>query len=46
MSRCLDVRVLAYDPFLTADQVTARGAKKVKLIELLTQSDYVWCIVR
>jgi D-3-phosphoglycerate dehydrogenase / 2-oxoglutarate reductase len=36
-----NMRVLAYDPFLTADQVKARGAEKVELDELLTQSDYV-----
>lgn len=36
-----NMRVLAYDPLLTADQVKARGAEKVELDELLTQSDYV-----
>jgi D-3-phosphoglycerate dehydrogenase len=35
------MRVLAYDPLLTAEQVTARGAEKVELDELLIQSDYV-----
>jgi D-3-phosphoglycerate dehydrogenase / 2-oxoglutarate reductase len=36
-----NMRVLAYDPLLTADQVKARGAEKVELDELLVQSDYV-----
>jgi len=36
-----NMRVLAYDPLLTAEQIKARGAEKVELDELLTQSDYV-----
>ena len=36
-----NMRVLAYDPFLTADQVKARGAKKVEVYELMTQYYYV-----
>ena len=36
-----NMRVLAYDPLLTAEQVKARGAEKVELDELLTHSDYV-----
>ena len=35
------MRVLAYDPYLTAAQIKARGAQKVELDELLAQADYV-----
>jgi len=35
------MRVLAYDPPLTAEQVAARGAEKVELDALLSQADYV-----
>ncbi len=35
------MRVLAYDPFMTAEQVKARGAEKVELDELLAQADFV-----
>ena len=33
--------VLSYDPFLSADEVKARGAEKVELDELLRRADYV-----
>ncbi|HVZ09569.1 NAD(P)-dependent oxidoreductase [Rhodopila sp.] len=36
-----NMRILAYDPLLTAQQVAARGAEKVELDDLLAQSDYV-----
>jgi D-3-phosphoglycerate dehydrogenase len=33
--------VLAYDPYLTADEARARGAEKVELDDLLERSDFV-----
>ena len=33
--------VLAYDPYLTSEQIAARGGTKVELDELLERSDYV-----
>jgi D-3-phosphoglycerate dehydrogenase / 2-oxoglutarate reductase len=35
------MRVLAYDPYLTADQIAARGAEKVELNDLFRASHYV-----
>jgi D-3-phosphoglycerate dehydrogenase len=37
----LGMKVLAYDPYLTATEMTARGGEKVELDELLRRSDYV-----
>jgi D-3-phosphoglycerate dehydrogenase len=37
----LGMKVLAYDPYLTAAEVAARGAEKVELDELLRRADYV-----
>src|ERR1700709_1126669 len=35
------MKVLAYDPYLSATEIAARGAEKVELDELLCRSDYV-----
>lgn len=35
------MRVLAYDPYLTAEEMRARGAAKVELDELLGNADFV-----
>ena len=37
----LGMTVLAYDPYLSATEMAARGGKKVELDELLQRSDYV-----
>jgi D-3-phosphoglycerate dehydrogenase len=37
----LGMKVLAYDPYLTAGEMAARGGEKVGLDELLSRSDYV-----
>src|SRR5580692_13066354 len=36
-----NMRVLAYDPYLNAEQVKARGAEKVELDALLREADFV-----
>jgi D-3-phosphoglycerate dehydrogenase len=35
------MKVLAYDPYLSADEIAARGGEKVELDDLLRRSDYV-----
>ena len=35
------MRVLAYDPYLTAEEIVARGGEKTELDQLLRDSDYV-----
>ena len=40
-SKGLDMRVLAYDPYLTAAEFQERGATQVDLDTLLAQSDFV-----
>jgi D-3-phosphoglycerate dehydrogenase len=37
----LNMRLIAYDPYLTAAQCEARGAAQVTLDELLTEADFV-----
>ena len=37
----LHMKVLAYDPYLTASEMAARGGEKVELDDLLRRSDYV-----
>jgi D-3-phosphoglycerate dehydrogenase len=39
--RAFDMRVLAYDPYLSAEEIAARGAEKVDFATLLEQSDFV-----
>jgi D-3-phosphoglycerate dehydrogenase len=35
------MKVLAYDPYLTSQEIAARGADKVELDDLMRRSDYV-----
>ena len=37
----LHMKVLAYDPYLSAEEMAARGGEKVELDDLLRRSDYV-----
>lgn len=39
--RAFDMNVIAYDPYLTAGYISARGARKVDFSELLAQSDFI-----
>ncbi|MCS0494453.1 hydroxyacid dehydrogenase [Ancylobacter sp. MQZ15Z-1] len=39
--RAFDMTVLAYDPYLTREQIAARGAEKVEFGELLARADFV-----
>ncbi len=41
LCRLFAMRVLAYDPYLTAAVCAGRGAEKVELAELMARSDYV-----
>jgi D-3-phosphoglycerate dehydrogenase len=36
-----EMRVLAYDPYVSAEEIAARGARKVELDDLLRNADYV-----
>jgi len=40
-ANAFDMRVLAYDPYLTAQQIAERGASKVEFGTLLAESDFV-----
>ncbi|TPQ37730.1 3-phosphoglycerate dehydrogenase [Bradyrhizobium guangdongense] len=40
-STLLGMKVLAYDPYLTAEEMAARGGEKVELDELLRRADFV-----
>ncbi len=35
------MKVIAYDPFLSAEEIAARGAEKVELDDLMRRSDFV-----
>lgn len=40
-ANAFDMRVLAYDPYLTAQQIAERGATKVDFATLLVEADFV-----
>jgi D-3-phosphoglycerate dehydrogenase len=35
------MKVIAYDPYLSAEEIAARGAEKVELHDLMRRSDFV-----
>src|SRR5262245_18902811 len=41
LARVFGMRVLAYDPYLSAETIAARGGVKVELDELLRRYDFV-----
>lgn len=41
LAQAFGVTVLAYDPYVSADEIARRGARSVTLDELLAQSDFV-----
>ncbi len=41
LANAFDMTVLAYDPYLSADEIARRGARSVTLNEVLDQSDFV-----
>ncbi len=43
--KAFDMKFIAYDPFLTADQIAAAGATKVELADVMKESDYISCNV-
>ncbi len=36
-----DMQVIAYDPYLTAEEIEAKGGRKVELDELMSTSDFI-----
>jgi len=41
LCKAFGMKVIAFDPYLEADEIAAKGAVKVELDELLAQSDFV-----
>ena len=39
--KVFSIKVLAYDPYLTAEEIAAKGATKVELKELIVNSDFI-----